>query len=829
VFKHVVTLLSALALTIASTAQSALPIPSDTLLRQLQARNFAWLDSELHELQRQYEDGRDRESDIWDQFFVFGLPQAQTQDIEAWLEASPASYAAHLAAGRHYYILGWNARYGASYAKKTPARVRDARRYYETSFDHLAKSLELTARPVVSYAYIVTMSLYLPDKISAQEYLERGLAIAPHSYTIRRARLDTLQPRWGGSLDAMDQLLAQAIAAGFPSDKLRSLEATRHAYAGWNDENHGRLREALEHLDRSIEVKELAFALVSRGRVLMKRGEMRAAKESLDRAVALDPLDIYVHNNLATWYWRKGDKQRALESYKQSAQNGNDWSASQVGYLVFSDAEGFKPNPREAFDWWLLAARLGNSHAMHSVGECYRAGDCGVPVDYAQTVSWFQKASEYGNARAKLGLGSMYWNGLGVARSEEHAVALWSEAARSADPEIRRMAFRNIFHLLEPRRSVQATLQASGYPAFAAAMLLAMVLMPFVTFVVGWRVGGIAPARPWTEAGLKIAILPKRGYWLFVGWAPVLTGVLTWIAFGLGFLEKFLPVLAIFAAISVPCLLGLIRIASGAYRVDVDANGMEFAAEGARQRVAWSEVVFATRNAGQIVIGLGSNATHVLDEQPYGDRLWKIISARVPPGSLEPDAHTRMPGFKEQAESAKHVFDAKMTARPSLFLIYVLWIASVGFGAAAAACAWGLGPADFATDIAYHVMWGAFAFFCALGLYAIGSTGRLTFSSVQVTYRAPLGTYAMSWSEVASVGIDTQGNALVFRGNGKRLVALGPAMWVSSDRSEIYPALIAFLAQRGIFLGQDALASFKIPSGCRVSPERGGTRYNVAS
>ncbi len=83
---------------------------------------------------------------------------------------------------------------------------------------------------------------------------------------------------------------------------------------------------------------------------------------------------------------------------------------------------------RTAFVGFQKLADQGHAGAQNSLGLMYFNGH-GVPKDDQQAVAWFRKAAEQGDARAQLNLGNMYRTGLGVPKDEQQAVAWYRKAA----------------------------------------------------------------------------------------------------------------------------------------------------------------------------------------------------------------------------------------------------------------------------------------------------------------------------------------------------------------------------------------------------------------
>ena len=616
-------LLAALLIVVPGAAPAA-----EALLARLAASDFVALEVALAEQRAGYRPDAKTERALWNTFRAFGRAEVRTEDIEAWLKAAPVSYDARLAAGMHYRSLGWIAR-GTAFANKTsPTRFAEGHAHFATAMRHARHSLALDARPMLSHALILDIARHLPG---AEERDEDDYAAAreaePMSYLAYAHRLGALHPKWGGSIEAMDQLMRDARAAGMQPESLARLDALRLSHLAELEEDRDN-RAALALAERSIAVHEIASALVMRGRVQRKLGDEDGAQASFEHALRLDPDDPYALNNLARGHWRRGQRGLALETYQRAARAGNDWSANQAGLLLHSGAAG-KRDARAAFDWFALGARLGNAGAMHNLGECYLAGDCGIKIDHAQALHWFRRADAYGNEAGTMAIAAMHWEGQGVPQDDAAAVRLWLRGVRSDEAEVRRVARHNLMHLLDVRRGVPALVRSSSHPTLAAALFGAMGLLPLIALVLAVRDGALRLTR---RAAAGPRVIPAHGLLWLTAWAwPPLAGAGLWAAYALGTVPEFLIVLVLFALLCVPSVLILYVIGSGEWRVIVDAERLRYERGGLAHEVAWAQIAEARRESGGIRIVTRSGQVHELDSWPFGNALWREIAARRTP------------------------------------------------------------------------------------------------------------------------------------------------------------------------------------------------------
>lgn len=92
---------------------------------------------------------------------------------------------------------------------------------------------------------------------------------------------------------------------------------------------------------------------------------------------------------------------------------------------------GVIANVSEGIRWLEKAAALGSSQALYELGAVYYTGVKGgfVDADPAKAYDYFDQAARQGHAAAMFMAAICQWQGHGVKKNEEVAVALFSEAA----------------------------------------------------------------------------------------------------------------------------------------------------------------------------------------------------------------------------------------------------------------------------------------------------------------------------------------------------------------------------------------------------------------
>ena len=93
-----------------------------------------------------------------------------------------------------------------------------------------------------------------------------------------------------------------------------------------------------------------------------------------------------------------------------------------------------KNKPKEAFKWFLKAAKQGLAEAQFNVGICYGEGE-GIEKDEKKAFVWFSKAAEQSYDKAQYNVGVCYKNGEGIEKDEKKAFEWYLKAAEQGSAE----------------------------------------------------------------------------------------------------------------------------------------------------------------------------------------------------------------------------------------------------------------------------------------------------------------------------------------------------------------------------------------------------------
>ena len=132
------------------------------------------------------------------------------------------------------------------------------------------------------------------------------------------------------------------------------------------------------------------------------------------------------------------DPKEAFALYQSAAKLNHPQSAYRVAVcceLGLDDGGGTRRDPMKSMQWYLRAAKLGDTPAMYKMGMILLKGLLGQPKDSRQAVSWLKRAAERAdkdNPHALHELGLLYESAQPndhIIKDERYALQLFTQAA----------------------------------------------------------------------------------------------------------------------------------------------------------------------------------------------------------------------------------------------------------------------------------------------------------------------------------------------------------------------------------------------------------------
>lgn len=258
--------------------------------------------------------------------FSTALPELEPL-LDEWVIAKRDSAVPMLSRALYFSARSWRAR-GEKWAKDTPDEsFVEMRRWTDRAATDAWSAVRQRPNLVSGWALLVNLSLGRPNE--CVRVARQGLDEVPTSFRIRSALLNCLEPRWGGTYEAMHTVARDAQSEiernpnlrwllGFESEDRASMALTRNELevaAKWAAQAieeggefwrflltqarvrsaEGRATEALANLDRALarwpEIDDLLEQKIS---VLLKLAREEEARAALAQLEAIDPASTYL-------------------------------------------------------------------------------------------------------------------------------------------------------------------------------------------------------------------------------------------------------------------------------------------------------------------------------------------------------------------------------------------------------------------------------------------------------------------------------------------------------------------------------------------------------
>src|SRR5476651_96488 len=194
-------------------------------LQYLDSQNFTALDAELMAIQASFEKGAITEYQLRNAYRAFyNLSEPEQRAMLAWEQHSPNSYAMHLARGVELKQMGSQARGKRFISETSEASIQGMEYYFNLSSKELMSSLKLTPKPYLSVFHLMSIAGFTGDSQATLVLLNAANHMFPANQLARERYMMFLQPKWGGSHEAMEAFLARSRQDGADAAGLAILQ-----------------------------------------------------------------------------------------------------------------------------------------------------------------------------------------------------------------------------------------------------------------------------------------------------------------------------------------------------------------------------------------------------------------------------------------------------------------------------------------------------------------------------------------------------------------------------------------------------------------------------
>ena len=295
------------------------------LIQELRDRKFQQLDTQLNSYQKAFEGNVLEEGNLAIAFDTFGFTDpALTPILDEWVKNEPASYPAHLARAEHLLALGWQARGDRSTEKTSEQQFNEMQNLFGEGVKEAIAAIKLNPKSSIGYALIIDATKGAGSGDGLRRAYAVGIKNVPLSLSIRTYVMTALEPRWGGSYDAMEKFAGEAQKYAAQNPRLVSLKGFADADRADEASSAGDQRKAIRLCNKALEEGgDFSMAYMYRGDMYGLLHLYDDALEDLNRANRLRPQNPKVLESLAYVYeglTRPKDTLAVIEQYRQIAQ-----------------------------------------------------------------------------------------------------------------------------------------------------------------------------------------------------------------------------------------------------------------------------------------------------------------------------------------------------------------------------------------------------------------------------------------------------------------------------------------------------------------------------
>jgi tetratricopeptide (TPR) repeat protein len=258
------------------------------------------IDTQFDALLAGYYDGQVPEGAVLNAYYAnFDYSVAVVEAmIDSWLDQSPDSAHAFVARGIHRVARAKGFR-GEQFYRDTPTEaIEKMAREVELARADLERAVAQNPRIWPAYGALIDVARFSGDSTLGADALDGALRVDPKNYYVRERYSAMLEPRWGGSFEAMDKVAEDAAPHLDENPRLALLRTLALAARGWPAYHAKDFPVAHELYERAVAEGPVWENLLTAGTSALRSGEEIRAVELYSQILRFWPWDQKAR------YWR---------------------------------------------------------------------------------------------------------------------------------------------------------------------------------------------------------------------------------------------------------------------------------------------------------------------------------------------------------------------------------------------------------------------------------------------------------------------------------------------------------------------------------------------
>ena len=283
--------------------------------------------------------------------------------LDEWVRTSQSSFMALLVRGKYYEAVGWKKR-GSRFSEQTSQDQTDAMdESFKRAWADLVASTKKQPQSVLPYPELMQIASASGAPGDVVEILARANSVAPQNFVARLMAIRRLSPRWGGSFEAVDKVLAQARIDKLNPTDLRKLEyAMLEVKAAHFKDVEKRPIEALPYYTQAAKLCNSYAAWAQVSNIHHDREDWPQVEAATNQYMRLRPDTAWAYNRRGWALEKQGRLKDAISDFERAAEQGSDYAQNKIGYFYMT-GNGFPKDLGKARVLFEKANAQGNKSA----------------------------------------------------------------------------------------------------------------------------------------------------------------------------------------------------------------------------------------------------------------------------------------------------------------------------------------------------------------------------------------------------------------------------------------------------------------------------------
>lgn len=236
------------------------------------------------------------EEDFHKEYWILDLASAFSVDdprvgraLDAWVARAPSSFAARLARGEHLLAVAYGLRGNAYVRWTSESRLAAMSEAVGRALVELDRARALRPTSVAPEPPSMVAAALVGDEARLRAAYVRATTVCALCVGPRKEMIRHRRPRWGGTVEEMRALAAEAAGLASRNPRLAALAGLVDWERGETLVGRRRYAEAIAAYDRALTAGDIEDYYLGRADARLRAGDAAAAAADFDRAAALRP------------------------------------------------------------------------------------------------------------------------------------------------------------------------------------------------------------------------------------------------------------------------------------------------------------------------------------------------------------------------------------------------------------------------------------------------------------------------------------------------------------------------------------------------------------